>query len=489
VKTVEPIPGRPFTLAHFKRWARGLVLDNDKPWRVEAFQAAFVGDVFAGFPECWLVVPEENTKTTLAAGLALYHGEHRPTAWVPLAAASKEQARWLYGQAEGFVLRSPRLRQVWKPQEGLRRIKGLATGPAAGSMIQVFSADDRTGDGAIPTLAILDELHRHRDLKLQRTWTGKLRKRGGQLVAISTAGEPGSEFEETRERIRQASTTTRRQGRTFVPAASEELVLHEYAVPEDGDVEDLELVKAANPFSGITVESLRRKRASPTMTLAHWRRFVCDLPTRSVTAAIAEAEWFAAGVDDMIPPGKPIWLGADLAFKYDCTALVPLWWRDADYRLLGPATILTPPRDGNSLDPDLIERAVLEIHARNPIHTVVMDPSKAEQLALWISRETGATVVERAQSNSFAAVDYATFMEALRLGQLHHTGDPGLTRHVLNATARLLPGGDTRFDRPAESRRSSEQPLRVIDALTAAAMVHSEAALSAVAPMPWAANW
>jgi phage terminase large subunit-like protein len=486
---VDSVPGRPFTVAHFKRWARGLVLDSGKPWMVEPFQAAFVGDVFAGHPECWLVCPEEQGKTTLAAGLALYHGEHRSTAWVPVAAASKEQARWLYGQAEGFVLRSPRLRKVWKTQEGLRRIKGLADGPAAGAMIQVFSADDRTGDGAIPTLAILDELHRHRDLKLQRTWTGKLRKRGGQMVAISTAGEPGSEFEETRERIRQQATSTRRRGSTFVRAASDELVLHEWAVPEDGDVEDLDLVKAANPFSGITVESLRKKRASPTMTLAHWRRFVCDLPTRSVSSAITEAEWFAAGVDDEIPAGEPIWLGIDLAFKFDCTALVPLWWRDDEYRLLGPATILTPPRDGNSLNPDLIEDAILTIKARNPIHTVVLDRSKAEQLAEWISRETGATVIERAQHNKYAVVDYEKWMEALRSGWLHHTGDPGLTRHVLNATARLLPGGDTRFDRPAESRRSGEQPLRVIDALSAASMVHSEAALGGARAEAWVAAW
>ena len=155
------------------------MLDTGEPWVLEDFQAEFIGDVFAGYPECWLVVPEENTKTTTAAGLALYHGEHRPTAWVPLAAASKEQARWLYGQAEGFVLRSPRLRQTWKAQEGLRRVKGLATGAAAGSMIQVFAADDRTGDGAIPTLCIIDELHRHRDLKLYRVWRREAREARG----------------------------------------------------------------------------------------------------------------------------------------------------------------------------------------------------------------------------------------------------------------------------------------------------------------------
>ena len=81
------------------------------------------------------------------------------------------------------------------------------------------------------------------------------------------------------------------------------LVLHEWALPEDGDPEDLDLVASANPLSMITVESLRAKRAAPSWTLAHWRRFVCNLPTRSVTAAITEAEWLAA----KRPGGDPRW--------------------------------------------------------------------------------------------------------------------------------------------------------------------------------------
>jgi hypothetical protein len=48
-----------------------------------------------------------------------------------------------------------------------------------------------------------------------------------------------------------------------------------------------------------------------------------------------------------------------------------------------------------------------------------------------------------------------------------------MTRHALNAIARPLPQGDSRFDRPSQTRMSSEQDRRVIDALTAAAMVHS----------------
>ena len=67
-------------------------------------------------------------------------------------------------------------------------------------------------------------------------------------------------------------------------------------------------------------------------------------------------------------------------------------------------------------------------------------------------------------------------MEALRNGWLWHTGDPGLRRHVLNAVVRLLPDGKARFDREKQSRSADMQDSRVIDALSAAAMVNCELA-------------
>jgi len=467
------VAGEPFTVEHFREWALGLTLDNGESWVVEEFFLAFLADFFAGSPESWLLVPEGNSKTTSMSGLALYHLEHVPYAMALWAASARDQAELGYLQAEGFVMRSQRLLSLFKVHPGYRRIAHRTNG----SRLQIFAADDRTGDGVIPTLCLLDELHRHRNMKLYRTWRGKLLKRGGQLATFSTAGEPDSEFEVTREKIRQEAEVVTRDG-CFVRAAGKGVVLHEWAVPEDGDAEDMELVKAANPFSAITVDQLREKYEAPSMTLGHWRRFVCNLPTRTDLAAVTEAEWALARVDDEIPPGEPIWLGVDLAFKWDTTAMVPLWWRDNEYRLLGDATILTPPRNGDSLDSRDVEDAFRAINERNPVHTAVVDRSKAEQFCQWIEDEFGCHVVERAQSNSLIAHDYAAFMEALREQWLKHTGDPGLTRHVLNATAKTLPNGDSRFERPAQSRTvsSEEQDRRVIDALSAASMVHSEAA-------------
>lgn len=483
----EPISGSgPFTVEHFREWTSRLELDNGEMWVLEDFQAAFIADVFSGVSECWLVIPEGNGKTTLMAGLALYHSQFRRTAAVKVAASAADQALILYEQAAGLVHRSPALSKLFRCLEGYKRINC----ESMNSRIQILSADDKTGDGVIPTLCILDELHRHRDLRLYRTWRGKLAKRKGQMVAISTAGEPGSEFENTRERIRQQSEVVERE-ETFLRAIGPQLVLHEWAVPEEGNVEDVELVKRANPFSGITVEILIEKLSTPTMMMMHWRRFVCNLPTRSDAAAITEIEWANAKTDDRIPEGVPIWLGLDVGWKYDSTAMVPFLLTDLEHRLFGPATVLIPPRDGTSLDPQSVENALLEIHGRNPVHTVVMDTTRAEQLGSWIEQNLGSVVVDRAQTNSFAALDCEMFMDGLRSGLLKHSGDADLTQHALNAIVVELPDKKMKFDRPKQSRYGGDelQARRMIDALVAAGMVHCVCVAEAMEPAveAWAA--
>lgn len=476
----------PFTVDHFTEWSAGLTLDNDAPFILDEYQELWIEDLFAGYSECWLIVPEENGKTTLLADLALYHSEFRTLAAVPVAASSREQAEILYKQGEGFVIRTPSLhdevhselqavkgkRKTFVPRficlEGYRRINHYR-----GGRIQVFAADDNHGDGVIPTLGIIDEPHRMKNMKLYRTWSGKLRKRGGQIALISTAGEPGSEFEETRKRIRETATEV-----TVLPTGgtryvSGHVVMHEYALTEDADVTDMALVKSVNPSSRITVETLRAKFDSPTMTIPHWKRFVCNIATRGGNPAITEAEWEAAESDKRIPAGTPVAVGADIAWKWDTSAFVPLWERDPKFRLLGPASIITPPRDGSMTHPDALKAALKAIHKRNPIHTLVMDISSAADIATWAEDEIGCEVIEWAQSNTQASLDYDAFMEALRNDVLHHSGDDGLTKHALNAVARILPGGDVRFDRPAAGRQSTEQERRVIDALSAASFVNA----------------
>lgn len=459
------------TVDHWRKYAGLLVLDNGEYWTPEDFQNEFVADLFSGIPEIWLIVPEGNGKTTLLSGVALYHGDHTEDAAVLMAASSRDQCGLLLSQGIGFVRRSPGFEKRFRTYEGYRRIDCLRTH----GQIQVFAADDRTGDGVIPTLALLDELHRHRSLRLYRTWRGKLEKRDGQLAAISTAGEPGSEFEITREQARTEAPEITVVDR-HIRAASPEMILHDFALRADDDPEDFKLLERANPFSGVTEAKLKRKRASPSMTAGHWNRFVCNRATRTEGAAVGEAEWLGAEVPDPGLKGKPCEVGVDLGWKWDATALLPLFSID-DGWLFGKSRVITPPRDGNSLNPEVIKAEFRAIHAETPIERVVMDPSAGgEELAHWLEEELGVEVVSHSQKSGPMALAAGRFMETLRDGTQKHIQDADFTRHVLNAVAYELPDGTFKFIRPVSSRTSQDEaPRREIDAIIAGSMVLSTA--------------
>lgn len=457
------------------------MLDNGERWEPERFQLEFAGDVFSRVPEIWLVVPEGNGKSTLVGGLALYHGDYTPDANALMAASSRDQCGILFGQAAGFVRRTPGLEKRFRVYEGYRRISCLRTS----GRIQVFAADDRTGDGVIPTLALLDELHRHQHLRLYRTWLGKLDKRDGQIVAISTAGEPGSEFETTRERARTEAPDVRvSRGGRHIRAASSLMVLHDFGLRDGDDPENLTVVKQANPFSGVTKPVLKRKRQAPSMTAAHWRRFVCNLATRTEAAAITESEWNDRETNWRPPPRAGCDVGLDLGWRWDTTAIVPLF--EAPFgHLLGQSVVIRPPRDGSSLRPEAIHDAFEALNDEHPIGRVVMDPAAGEEIAAWLERELDVEVVEHSQKTEPMADAALKFMEGLRNDVLRHVHDPELTRHALNAAVMPLSDGSFKFVRPRQSRTTpaEEQDRRVIDALIAAAIVYRVAAAARPKPI------
>ena len=455
---------------HFRRYAGHLVFDDGERRDPQDWQLEIVADIFRGFREVWEIVPEGNGKSTLLAEVALYGADFSETPWIPVGAASAKQARIIYDQAAGFVERTEELRDRFVCFGGYKLIRSKVNG---GIGIEVFAAEAKTGDGVIPyPFAIVDELHRHDDLRLYSLWKGKLRKRGGQILAISTAGEPETPFESTRDAIRRRATDRQWNG-SHLRATGEGLVLHEWMVPSDEACSDMAAVKAANPLWSITEAGLGEDYRSPTMDLGDWKRLKCNRPTRSVTSAITDKEWEDAQVAEIIPAGAEIDVGLDVAFKWDTTAFVPLW-RAPKYRLLGAATVLKPPRDGSSMHPDEIKHAMLELCSAYTVQTVVMDMSGsgAIDVGSWIEDELNLTVIDRQQTPKLKVADYQAFTEGLRNATLKHTGDPDLRSHVLHAIARRLPGGDYFFDRPSSVRQNARaQDRRVIDALTAAAMV------------------
>lgn len=457
-----------FTIEHFAAYASRLVYDDGQRRSLEDWQLALVADVFEGYKRNLWIVPEGNGKTTLVGILALYGADYTDSPWIPVGAAAAKQAKILFQQAAGFVRRTPGMLDRFECLEGIKLIRSKRN-PGPG--IEIFPHDPNTGDGVIPApWALVDELHRHPDMRLWDLWAGKLRKRGAQIIGISTGGEPETPFENMRDEIRQRAKDRHREG-PYLRATAPGEVLHEWMVQKDEDCSDMRAVKAANPLSTISVGSLAEDFALIT-DLGEWKRLKCNRPTRSSVTAVSDKEWDDAEVSQGIPPGSSVEVGIDVAFKWDCTAMVPLWKAPA-YRLLGAATILTPPRDNSSMHPDEIKNSLLELGERYRIDTIVMDMHNAEDIAAWIEDTMSVRVIDHDHRSQKTHVDdYAAFTEGLRNATLKHTGDPGLKAHVLNAIARRLPGGDYRFDRPSQVRGNARaQDKRVIDALTAAAMV------------------
>jgi len=461
----KPKP-KPFTAEHFRAYVDLLVFDDGEKRGLEDWQLEIAEDVFRGYSEVWMVVGEGNGKSTFISALALYGADYSTSPWIPIGASSAKQARIIYDQAAGFVQRTEGMEQRFRCFGGYRLIRSLRNG---GVGIEVFAADANTGDGVIPyPYALNDELHRT-DMSLYKLWKGKLRKRGGQIIGISTAGEPETPFEAMRDEIRRRASGRKRSG-SHLRAEGEGLVMHEWMVPTDELCSDMEAVKAANPLSLITAGTLQADFDSPTTDLGDWKRLKCNRPTRAMKTAITDKEWDDAQTDAQIPTGEPVICGLDVGWKWDTTAIQPLWVAP-NYRLLGAPLVLVPPRDGSSLHPDTIKHAFYELLEANPIETVVMDMHRAEEIAAWIEDDLGVAVIDRSQSNPALVADYDAFMGGLRNGTLKHTGDAEQRRQILNAVAHRLPGGDYRFARPSSVRANvKEQDRRVIDVLSAAAM-------------------
>lgn len=464
---------KPFTVDHFRRYAKLMLLDNGEYWPPEDFQLEYVEDLFAGHPEVWLILPEGNGKTTLLAGVALYHCDYTPDAMVPIGASSRDQCQILHDQAAGFVRRSPGFKDRFRVFDGYRRISGKRNN----GRIQVFAADDRTGDGVIPTLCLLDELHRHRDLRLYRTWRGKLAKRNGQLTAISTAGEPNTEFEE----VRSAHKAKAEKIATFeghIRAEGGGMVLHDYHVAREDDVEDMDVVKAANPLSTITPETLQAKHDSPTISPPHWKRFVCNIATRIEGDGISPEEWDALYEKDAKPADGAWCMGfIDLGWQIDCTALGVLAWESDERRVIGGLHIFEPPVQ----ERDVVE-AMVRVQREFRPQAWVYDPNASgQQMAQLLDsgehpQQGGVefNFIEHTQDNAPMSLAAGRLDEAVRNGWFVHDGDPALRSHVLNAVRRKTSAEKYRFDRPpdAKGERRKKYP---IDALTGLLMGNSVA--------------
>jgi phage terminase large subunit-like protein len=452
-------------LRDFANFCAELTLDNGKSFDLEPFELRILADYFDGVRETLVLLCKKNGKTTLMAALALYHMVVTPDAECVIAAASRDQAQVVLRQARGFIRRSESLKRLMTMSQ--RQIDSTVDE----GRIRILASDEDTADGVIPSLAIVDELHRHKSSALYGVFRDGLGPRQGRMLTISTAGDDQDTPLGQMRSAAYALPGMQREG-AYRYVRSDDFAMHEWALDENQDRDDLEVVKTANPASWQTIAELRRRRESPSMKPWQWARFACGVWMFGEQGAFSADEWKACeDAKAEIPDGSDgVTIGVDLGWRWDTTGVVAVRLEGESF-VVGPVSIVVPPRDGSATDFETIWALIEDLAERFPHPTFVIDPEAGgEQLAQQIERELDAEVVTYSQKPMAMALAAERLSKTIGERKLRHSGDPGLTQHVLAAAAKPV-GESWRLVKP----KSRSGASAVIDAAVALAMALSVA--------------
>jgi phage terminase large subunit-like protein len=219
--------GKPFTLADWQRQIVGDLFGTLNPDGTRRYRTSLIE------------LPRKNGKTQMAAALALYllMADGEPGSEVYSAAADKDQARLVFGEAKRMLQASPLLA---KQAQVFRDAIFI---PETQSIYRALSSDAPTKHGLNPHGVVVDELHAHRDRELWDVLTTAQGTRVQPLtVAITTAGYDRTsvcyELHEYARKVRAGILSDP----TFYSVY--------YGASDDADWTSREVWRAANPALG-----------------------------------------------------------------------------------------------------------------------------------------------------------------------------------------------------------------------------------------------
>lgn len=490
-----------YTLADFAKFCATLKLENGKPFKLLPYERKVLSEHFRGCRETVVIIPKKNGKTTMMGALAIFHLLVVPNAEIVIGAASRDQASILFRQAAGLVQRS-RLSGDLNVQPGYREIKRWSLDRRAiTGRIRVLAADSSTADGIIPTLALVDELHRHKSADLYGVFRDGLGPRNGQLITISTAGATlESPLGALREKAHLLPSFKRKGVYNHALSPDKSFCLHEWCLSHEDDPQDLTLVKQVNPAPWHTVKKLRERRDSPSTTPSQWARFACGIWVDQDDPWVTADEWSAC--DEPIPSldGLECYGGLDLAATTDTTAFTLVF--EIDGRVVVKPFVFLPegnlvariardkvPYDewarqgylfltpGNVVDYGFVKRTVLESAERYKLASVGYDRWNSSQLVTELIDE-GIDMIPIGQGFKEMAQPMQDLRRLVLGRQIIHGDNPILRRHIASMGVMQDPAGNAK---PAKSKSAGR-----IDAVVA--MLDALAVMSK-APEPQASEY
>jgi phage terminase large subunit-like protein len=401
--------------------------------RLEPFQRRIVRGAAGPEREFVCLMPRGSGKTSLSALLAVHHLLTVPDAAIYCAAASREQARILFEAAQRYARTLDHPNVVFRHLE-LRWCEDPGEPKVFSRFMRVLAADAPRLHGLNFSLAILDELQAHANDEVYVALHSALHKQpDAKMIVISTAGQ-GADSPLGRLRARALALPSVKRSGALTDARGPGLRMLEWAVPEDGDIDNPKIVKKANPRSGITIEQLEQARAG-LPDLAH-RRFVANQWTEREGHWLPPAAWQGCVGEPEFTDGERIWIGVDVGGERSASAVV--WINEG----LHVGCEIFEGERGVLDCVDLIH----ELAERFTIVELVFDPWRFGQAALELEQR-GVLCVRFDQTDQRMIPASSRLHEAITEKRLTLPDHPELAQHAANTIARHGRRG-WRIDKP-----------------------------------------
>lgn len=437
------------------------------------------------FTEVLYSTARKNAKSTIAAGIlmACFCLEKDNGAQAISAATTGSQARIIWGIAKRMVERSESLRAHFDLETFANSIARYEIGGS----FKPINSKASTQDGLNPSYTGIDEIHAHKNPDLVNVLRSAAGGRKSPLwLYTTTEGYPnagpwgelrGYALRLLEGAIKAAPGQRDRPGDHFLALL--------YMMDETDDELDARKWPKSNPLYFVNpylrdeISKLAESARQMPSVMAEFRIKRCNVPSASSAAWVNLRKWdkCAGPVDLDRMVGLPCWAALDLASTEDIAAWRLLWYdADADvyftwgrrwcpservkqrkeagrvpYAGWVEAGFITQT-EGDVTDYDVIQRDILQDHARFAPRKIGYDPWNATSLVNDLSAEGLPMELFRQGFQTYNPAIKAAEVAYLS-GKLRTGGDPVLRWMIAN----VVPRRDANLNLAPDRKRSADK--------------------------------
>lgn len=386
------------------------------------------------FSYAYLGLAKKNNKSTFGAALALYflvvESAHSADGGMQVyaIAASKDQAKIVFGHAKAMVEASPLL------SDYLTVFRDSIVNPHTGARFEVLSADAPKTHGKNPSIVICDELHAHESGELHDALLTAMIARDEPLfITLTNAG--------SNEKGDSICAQVYRRGKE----GSDPSMFFWSPTIADDELDRPELWKRVNPSSWITVEKLLAMQRK--MPPYRFERFHLNRWTRADRSWLPRGSWEGCPVGAPAPPERVV-LGLDMSRNRDTTALAIVAPR-GDGRFASTGEVWAAFRDDMDAPPDahhVIEGGLIpfeqvfarirELCRQYDVVEIAYDPYRIPDDTAERLEAEGLPMTKFPQTDTLMVPASAGLFSAITEGRLSHEADDVLDSHVAAASAK-----------------------------------------------------